>query len=65
MVKVGSISSQKVPGIQSLSTWKEQLFQLSSSLNVLTTTTEDEFLAIGLDDHHLCLPERMMEKTIK
>ena len=42
------MSSQKVPDIQSLPIWKEQLFQLSSSLNTLTTTTEDEFLEIGM-----------------
>jgi hypothetical protein len=44
---------------------EKQLFQMISSLNVLRTTTDDEFLAIGLDDHHLCFPERMMEKAIK
>lgn len=47
MVKIGSVSSKKVPDKQFFNSWREQLSQLSGSLNVLTTTTEDEFLAIG------------------
>jgi methyl-accepting chemotaxis protein len=47
MVKVGSMSSQKVQDLASFSTWKEQFFLLSRNLNVLTTTTEDEFITIG------------------
>jgi methyl-accepting chemotaxis protein len=47
MVKVGLMSLETVRDIQFRLTWKEQLFELSSSLNALTTTTEDEFLEIG------------------
>lgn len=54
MVNVSSMSSQKAPDVQLFTTWKEQFRQLSSSLNALTTTTEDEFLAIGraMTDFH-------------
>jgi methyl-accepting chemotaxis protein len=47
MVKVDLASSHAVTDAQSFAIWKEQLFQLSSSLSTLTTTTEDEFLEIG------------------
>jgi methyl-accepting chemotaxis protein len=41
------MSSQKVPDLSTFSKWNEQLLQLSTDLNLLTTTTEDEFLTIG------------------
>jgi methyl-accepting chemotaxis protein len=45
---VGRLTAyQKIPDLQSLPIWREQLSQLSSDLNTLTTTTEGEFLEIG------------------